>query len=523
MTGNRFTRSGWGGDSGLRQQEAGTVRTLPAAGDVIDDPLEQLLQPPTPTAGPSLAEPLPGTSGGRRDAIYRRALAVADIASAAFALLFAIVVLGGDEITVALAAAIPLVVVAGKIIGLYDRDEHVLRKTTLDEAPALFQVATLYTLLVWLGEGVLVRESVRRADDNLGQWQVVGLWGLLFVSMLASRAAAREIVRRVTAPERCLVLGGHGAAERIDRKFQVARALNATVAGRVPLEAGDATGDGPRVLGEIDRLGPILREQEIDRVIIAPTSSDTEQLLGAIRLVKALGAKVSVLPRLFEVIGSSVRFDDVEGLMLLGVPRFGLSKSSRLLKRSVDLVGSTVGLTLLSPLLVAISLGIRLSSPGPALFRQKRVGAQGAEFEMLKFRTMHDRADQHKAELLELNEADGLFKIENDPRLTRVGRTLRRFSLDELPQLLNVLRGEMSLVGPRPLVTDEDRCVVGHHRRRLDVLPGMTGIWQVLGSSRVPLNEMVKIDYLYGANWSLWLDLRILLRTVPHVLGRRGM
>jgi lipopolysaccharide/colanic/teichoic acid biosynthesis glycosyltransferase len=142
---------------------------------------------------------------------------------------------------------------------------------------------------------------------------------------------------------------------------------------------------------------------------------------------------------------------------------------------------------------------------------------------MLKFRTMYDGADGHKEHLLHRNEADGFFKIAADPRVTPVGRWLRRTSLDELPQLLNVLRGEMSLVGPRPLVNEEDARIEGWFRRRLDVTPGMTGAWQVLGSSRIPMRDMVTIDYLYRTNWSLWLDLKILLRTVPHVVRRRGL
>jgi lipopolysaccharide/colanic/teichoic acid biosynthesis glycosyltransferase len=156
------------------------------------------------------------------------------------------------------------------------------------------------------------------------------------------------------------------------------------------------------------------------------------------------------------------------------------------------------------------------------LFRQTRVGRDGQTFEMLKYRSMHDGADARKAELLERNESDGLFKIADDPRITRVGRFLRKTSLDELPQLVNVLRGQMSLVGPRPLVVEDDRRVEGWYRRRLHLTPGITGEWQVFGAARIPLREMVTIDYLYVSNWSLWADVKILLRTIPCVVGRRG-
>jgi lipopolysaccharide/colanic/teichoic acid biosynthesis glycosyltransferase len=219
-----------------------------------------------------------------------------------------------------------------------------------------------------------------------------------------------------------------------------------------------------------------------------------------------------------------VEFDQIDGVTLLGVRRYGLSRSSTMLKRSLDVAGSLAVLLLLGPLMVMIALAIRLDTRGPVFFRQRRMGRGNVAFEMLKFRTMVDGADAHKGALRAHNEAGGgLFKIQNDPRVTRVGRFLRRTSLDELPQLLNVLRGEMALVGPRPLVIDEDKLVEGWQRRRLQLTPGMTGLWQIFGSARIPLNEMVKIDYLYGANWSLWLDVKILLRTVPFVLGRRGL
>jgi exopolysaccharide biosynthesis polyprenyl glycosylphosphotransferase len=231
---------------------------------------------------------------------------------------------------------------------------------------------------------------------------------------------------------------------------------------------------------------------------------------------------VSLLPAMFEVVGSSVAFDHVGGLTVLGVRRFGLSRRARTVKATFDVVGSVILLVLFAPLLATAALAVRMGSSGPILFRQTRVGREGRRFQMLKFRSMVADADERKADLRTRNEADGLFKIDDDPRVTRVGRFLRRTSLDELPQLFNVLRGEMSLVGPRPLVVDEDCRIEGFYRRRLHLTPGMTGPWQVAGSARIPLHDMKSIDYLYVANWSLWLDVKILLRTIPHVVLQRG-
>jgi lipopolysaccharide/colanic/teichoic acid biosynthesis glycosyltransferase len=218
-----------------------------------------------------------------------------------------------------------------------------------------------------------------------------------------------------------------------------------------------------------------------------------------------------------------VRFDQVSGMTMLGVRRFGLTRSSEVVKRGFDLAGASLLLLVFAPVLLAAALAIKLDSRGPVLFRQLRVGRDGRPFQILKFRTMVADAESRKDELRDLNERDGLFKIERDPRITRVGLLLRRTSLDELAQLVNVVRGEMSLVGPRPLVLDEDRQIQGWQRRRLHLTPGVTGHWQILGSARIPLQEMVKIDYLYVANWSLWVDVKILLRTVTHVLTRQGM
>jgi lipopolysaccharide/colanic/teichoic acid biosynthesis glycosyltransferase len=200
------------------------------------------------------------------------------------------------------------------------------------------------------------------------------------------------------------------------------------------------------------------------------------------------------------------------------------SRVGRAMKRGLDLVGGALALILLSPFLLAIALLIKIDSPGPVLFRQRRVGRNGEVFEMRKFRTMIRDADARKLSLLHMNEAaEGLFKIREDPRITRVGRILRTTSLDELPQLLHVITGRMSLVGPRPLVPEEDARIQGRHRHRLQMRPGMTGPWQVAGASQIPIAEMVELDYEYLSDWSIGRDVKLLVGTVPHVIMRRGL
>jgi lipopolysaccharide/colanic/teichoic acid biosynthesis glycosyltransferase len=232
---------------------------------------------------------------------------------------------------------------------------------------------------------------------------------------------------------------------------------------------------------------------------------------------------VDVVPRLFELIGPGVDIHSVEGMPLVGLTPFRLSRSSQFVKRAADVTVALVALVVLAPLFALIALVIKLDSPGPVFFRQLRMGSGGETFRIFKFRTMTADADERKAELAHLNKhvRNGgdprMFKIEGDPRVTRSGRVLRRYMLDELPQLVNVLGGKMSLVGPRPLILDEDRHVDGWARKRLDLKPGMTGLWQVLGRSDIPFDEMVKLDYVYVTSWSLWNDIRLLLRTIPLV------
>jgi exopolysaccharide biosynthesis polyprenyl glycosylphosphotransferase len=336
--------------------------------------------------------------------------------------------------------------------------------------------------------------------------------------LTAGRVAGRAQVRRVTVPERCLIVGDAVSIAAVRPK--VAGAGKADVVATLEQSVfAPATGDELAA-----QFRALVRRHQVHRAIIAPASeAPSTDTLHLIRAAKHAGVRVSLVPRMLEVIGSNVEFDHVDGLTMLGVRRFGLSRSSRLMKRAFDFVGSSVMLAAAAPVMLAIMAAIRIDSRGPLFFRQTRVGKDGKHFQMLKFRSMVVGADAQKEALRHLNETDGLFKIESDPRVTRVGRFLRHTCLDELPQLLNVWRGEMSLVGPRPLVVDEDCKVQGFDRHRLHLTPGMTGHWQILGSPRVPMHEMVGIDYLYVANWSLWADVKILLRTIPYVLASRGM
>jgi exopolysaccharide biosynthesis polyprenyl glycosylphosphotransferase len=270
-------------------------------------------------------------------------------------------------------------------------------------------------------------------------------------------------------------------------------------------------------------LADVCREKGVERLILAYCNMTPEQQLEAVQTGKLLGVKISVLPRLFEVTGPAVEVDGIEGMTLLGLRGFARTKSSMFLKRVIDVMASVVGLFVLLPLLAGVAVAIKLNSKGPVLYAQARVGRHNRPFRLYKFRTMVAGADASKADLAHLNEARRpMFKIGDDPRITRVGRFLRRTSLDELPQLWNVLKGEMSLVGPRPLVPDEDAHVIGWHRERLKLTPGLTGPWQVLGRTAIPFDEMIQLDYLYVAEWSLWNDFKVLARTVPVVLRARG-
>ncbi len=457
----------------------------------------------------------------RRDALFRRTLVLADITAIVGAFALTVGLSSRSlQLTWASIAALPILLVCAKLLGLYDRDETLLRKTTLDEAPKLFEVATLCALVAWLAGGLLV-------SGTLDRHEALFLWLALVALLMLCRAVARTLALRMAPTERCLFIGDELSASAIRGKLGGPGGqcgIKAEMVAQIDLDkAGPWSTDsfsGPR-LSEIRNLA---RTLDVHRAIVAPRSADAGEMLDLVRTLKAVGVRVSVLPRLLEVVGSSVEFDDLHGITVMGVRRFDLTRSSALVKRAFDLIGASVGLLAVAPLMIAVAVAVKLDSRGPIFFRQLRVGQHGRRFHMLKFRTMVPEAEAMKDSLRDRNEAqEGFFKIADDPRVTRVGSFLRRTALDELPQLLNIVRGEMSLVGPRPLVVEEDQRIEGWHRRRLELMPGMTGHWQILGPARVPLREMVAIDYLYVANWSLWTDVKILLRTVPHVVGRRGL
>jgi exopolysaccharide biosynthesis polyprenyl glycosylphosphotransferase len=286
--------------------------------------------------------------------------------------------------------------------------------------------------------------------------------------------------------------------------------------------------DGGRGVTSIGLLGPITdlpdlcRTLDVDRVVVAFSPTTAPRIADTLRQLDRT-VQVSVVPRLFDLVTWRSRVDELHGLPLMDVAPPTLSQWHRGVKRAMDLSLALVVLVLTLPLWVTIAIAIELTSPGPVFFRQDRTGRGGAPFKIFKFRTMRVGADDEKAELVDANEVDGpLFKMKHDPRMTRLGRLLRATSLDEFPQLLNVIRGDMSLVGPRPFVVPESTQIDGWAARRFDVRPGMTGLWQVSGRNDLAFEELRRLDYAYVASWSLLWDLKIMWQTPACVVRRRG-
>jgi exopolysaccharide biosynthesis polyprenyl glycosylphosphotransferase len=417
-------------------------------------------------------------------------------------------------------ATLPVWIVVAKLYGLYDRDEERTDHTTADDLVSVFHVVTVGCWLLfsvgWLSG--MARPNVAK---------LFLFWGLAILLVTIGRAAARGICRRQSAyMQNTVIVGAGDVGQVVARKLLQHPEYGINLVGFVDSQPRERRDDLEHltVLGSPDELLEIIDRLDVERVIVAFSGERHEHTLELIRSLKSRWVQIDIVPRLFELVAPGVGIHTVEGLPLVSLPPFKLSRSSRVLKRAMDVTFSTLGLVLLAPILALLALMIKLDSKGPVFFRQVRMGAADQTFRIFKFRTMTADADERKSEVAHLNRHakpggdPRMFKISGDPRVTRVGRFLRRYSLDELPQLLNVLKGEMSLVGPRPLILDEDRHIEDWGRKRLDLKPGMTGLWQVLGRSGIPFDEMVKLDYIYVTTWSLGHDLLLLLRTVPSVL-----
>ncbi|MGD2206969.1 MAG: sugar transferase, partial [Anaerolineae bacterium] len=278
-----------------------------------------------------------------------------------------------------------------------------------------------------------------------------------------------------------------------------------------------------KALGDTANIPTLVKELAIDEVIITLPWMYHRKIVSIVAQCERQQARVRIVPDMFQMTLSYLDVEDLGGTPMIGVHEISISSSERVFKRAMDIAIALVCIVLFFPIFLLIALAIKLNSPGPVFFRQLRVGKDEKLFACYKFRSMREGAEEEKQELLDRNEVDGpVFKIRDDPRITPVGRFLRRTSLDELPQLLNVLMGHMSLVGPRPAIPAEVQRYQSWHKRRLEVAPGITGLWQVSGRSELTFDEQVLLDLYYIENWSPMLDVQILLRTLPKVIVGEG-
>ena len=507
---------------------------------------------------------------GRRDYVLRRLLAVADCVSVVLALLATVVI--STRVTTEDHLLLGLATVPGwftilTVYGLYNRDIKRISHSTVDDLPWIMHAMLVGCLLTWLYFRALPVPKLEFPD-------ILTLAAIATLAIICLRSLTRRLATHVLGAERVLFVGEGQPTDILVRKMSAHPEYGLEPIGIVPFpylrdtngngngsngnghhangvanghngnghanghshlelvngnghNGNGHNGNGHHELHVPDRydyaaLDAVLLRYRPDRLVLCDVDAGEQELLALVHRCKEFSLKVSLLPQLFSAMGPSVEVDDVEGVTVLGINPPVLPRTSRYLKRSLDVLVSAGVLLLAAPLMILIALAIKVESRGPVLFKQRRIGKGGRPLQVVKFRTMVIGAEQQTQTLMADSQHPGWLKLENDPRVTRVSRMLRRLSLDELPQLWNILRGEMSLVGPRPLIESEDRQVDGWARSRLELTPGLTGLWQVLGRTNIPFDEMVKLDYLYVTNWSLWTDIRLILRTFPAVLTRRG-
>jgi exopolysaccharide biosynthesis polyprenyl glycosylphosphotransferase len=456
--------------------------------------------------GDSVQEDLVAERAPRRyeaEPLLRRMLAVGDVLAVATAAV--VVELWGSGAAAALLLVLfaPVWIVTAKLAGLYDRDHRTLRHLTVDELPWLvvWVLSSTALLTVLLVPFPALAPS---ANDRLMVWGIVLGLGFLL------RASLRGLWRRVTPPQRVLIVGEGPLAQAVVRKLELFPDIHAKIHGRV------------QSCAELERRIPEL-VVGVDRVVIACSELNEgllEQLLPACR---ANRIKLTIIPPTRGMFGTATHLTHIADLPLLDYNTWDISRTTLALKRVFDVVVALVGLVGTLPLFLAAGLLTLLDSGLPIFFRQTRGGEHARPFQMLKFRTMVRGAEAMLPELVPFEELDApMFKLKGDPRVTRVGRLLRRTSIDELPQLVNVLRGEMSIVGPRPEQLDLVERYAPEHRFRLQVKPGITGPMQVYGRGELTFEERLAVEREYVENLSLARDARIILMTLPAVFRRHG-
>jgi exopolysaccharide biosynthesis polyprenyl glycosylphosphotransferase len=470
----------------------------------------------------------------RRGWLVRRALLAADAAGFLAAFLLTELLFIGDglvgSIGIGLESAIfvgllPVWLLGAKLYGLYDRDEERATHSTADEVVNVFHLITVGVWLYYATSWII-------GFSHPNQTKLATFWLLALLCVIAMRAAARALARRHPAYiQNALILGAGDVGQLIARKVLQHPEYRINLVGFADADPKAIRGDvdGVPVLGSMLDVAEIVRAREIDRVVVAFSHDRDEQLLQVVRELRAHDVQIDVVPRLFDTVGPNSSVHTIEGLPVVGVSPVRIGRSSRLLKRSIDLGGSVVLLFLTAPLLLVIAWLIHRDSHGPVLFRQTRLGMDRRPFTLFKFRTMREGTDAapHREYLEQIMHAgalpaggNNLYKLDRSDDVTAVGRWLRRTSLDELPQLLNVVRGDMSLVGPRPSIPYEVELYAPHHLERFAVPAGLTGLWQVEARAHSTFAEALDLDVAYVRGWSLGLDLRLLLRT-PLLMFRK--
>jgi exopolysaccharide biosynthesis polyprenyl glycosylphosphotransferase len=469
-----------------------------------------------------------------RGSLVRRALLIADVLGFTAAFLLTELIFGSSGAVeridirneyLLFVASLPFWIVGAKLYRLYDHDEERADHTTLEDLVGVFHLVTTGTWLVFVA---MVLADL--AEPDLAK--VVTYWAVAIASVTLGRAWARTLCRRSPAYlQNTVVLGAGDVGQLVARKLRFHREYGINLLGFVdddPRERRSELADVP-VLGSPSELPGLVRRLDIDRVVVAFGGGSEEETVALVRTLKGLEVQVDIVPRLFEAVGPHVKMHSVESLPLVGLPTPKRFPASRAIKRCADVVGALALLVIASPFFAFAAWRVHRESPGPILFRQQRVGEGMRPFTFLKFRTMRTDVDTsvHRQYIKQTMSSsataggNGLYKLDREDAVTPFGRVLRRTSLDELPQLWNVVRGDMSLVGPRPCLDYEIEEFAPHHFERFLVPAGVTGLWQVTARAHATFGEALDMDVAYARGWSLGLDLWLLLRT-PLAVLRRG-